>query len=170
MPDIDFRTDLLPLKNKLFRLALRITMDTMEAEDVVEDTLIRVWQKRAELQYVRSLEAYCLTVCRNLALDRHDKREAQNLSLAETEIDAADTAPTPHDKLVATDRLTQVRRIFETLPERQRTVVQLRDIEGLSMREIAEIVGATEDVVKVTLHRARKTMRSQLELLENYGL
>ena len=81
MKEIDFREDLLPLKNKLYRLALRITLDTAEAEDVTQDTLIRVWTKREELGALNSLEAYCLTVCRNLALDRHDKKEAQNLSL-----------------------------------------------------------------------------------------
>ena len=81
MQDIDFRYDLLPLKNKLFRLALRITLDSAEAEDVTSDTLIKVWNKREELRGVESIEAYCMTVCRNLALDRHEKKEAQTLSL-----------------------------------------------------------------------------------------
>ena len=57
MKEIDFREDLLPLKNKLYRLALRITLDTAEAEDVTQDTLIRVWTKREELGALNSLEA-----------------------------------------------------------------------------------------------------------------
>ena len=73
MRQIDFRYDLLPLKNRLFRLALRITLDHAEAEDIVEDTLLRVWNKRDEMEEVENLEAYCLTICRNLALDRSAK-------------------------------------------------------------------------------------------------
>lgn len=81
MKEIDFRYDLLPLKNKLFRLALRITMDTAEAEDVTEDTLIRLWEKRDALAAVDSVEAYALTVCRNLSLDRCRSSEKACLSL-----------------------------------------------------------------------------------------
>ena len=76
MRQIDFRYDLLPLKNRLFRLALRITLDHAEAEDIVEDTLLRVWSKRDELEEVENLEAFCLTICRNLALERSAKCEA----------------------------------------------------------------------------------------------
>ncbi len=84
MKQIDFRYDLLPLKDKLFRLALRIVQDRPEAEDVTQDTLLRVWERREELSQVKSLEAYVLTTGRNLALDRCRKREAQNISLEET--------------------------------------------------------------------------------------
>ena len=68
----------MPLKDKLFRLALRITFDRAEAEDVVQDTMIRVWNKREEWTQFGSIEAYCLTVAKNLAIDRSQKKEAQN--------------------------------------------------------------------------------------------
>ena len=70
MQEISFRNDILPLKDKLFRLALRITFNRAEAEDVVQETLIRVWNKRDEWPQFGSIEAYCLTVARNLAIDR----------------------------------------------------------------------------------------------------
>ena len=79
MQEISFRNDILPLKEKLFRLALRITLDRAEAEDVVQDTMIRVWNKRDEWSQFESVEAYCLTVAKNLAIDRSQKREAQNV-------------------------------------------------------------------------------------------
>ncbi|MBR1889612.1 MAG: sigma-70 family RNA polymerase sigma factor [Alloprevotella sp.] len=170
MPNIDFRSDLLPLKNKLFRLALRITMDAVEAEDVTEDTLIRVWEKRSELENIRSLEAYCLTVCRNLALDRHNLRANQNDSLDDTDHEAIDVAPSPLDQLVNSDNLARVREIFARLPERQRTMLQLRDIEGLRHSQIAEIMQTSEETVKVTICRARQRMRKDFETIENYGL
>lgn len=69
MQEISFRNDILPLKDKLFRLALRITLDRAEAEDVVQDTMIRVWNKRDEWSQFESVEAYCLIVAKNLAID-----------------------------------------------------------------------------------------------------
>ena len=170
MQDIDFRYDLLPLKNKLFRLALRITLDSAEAEDVTSDTLIKVWNKREELRGVESIEAYCMTVCRNLALDRHEKKEAQNLSLEANEIDAADNSFTPDEQLERDEKLRKVHELFNQLPERQRTIMQLRDIEEKSYREIATIMGVSEEVVKVTLFRARQAIRKQYNKIENYGL
>ena len=170
MQDIDFRYDLLPLKNKLFRLALRITLDSAEAEDVTSDTLIKVWNKREELKGVESIEAYCMTICRNLALDRHEKKEAQNLSLEANEIDAADNSFTPDEQLERDEKLRKVHELFNQLPERQRTIMQLRDIEEKSYREIATIIGVSEEVVKVTLFRARQAIRKQYDKIENYGL
>ncbi|EGN06623.1 hypothetical protein HMPREF1018_00238 [Bacteroides fragilis] len=76
MQEISFRDDILPLKDKLFRLALRITFDRAEAEDVVQDTMIRVWNKREEWTQFGSIEAYCLTVAKNLAIDRSQKKES----------------------------------------------------------------------------------------------
>ncbi|MBR1801251.1 MAG: RNA polymerase sigma factor [Bacteroidaceae bacterium] len=171
MQEIDFRTVLLPLKDQLFRLALRITLDRAEAEDIVQDTLLRVWERRTELAgVVNSLEAYCLTVCRNLALDRKERKEAQNLSLEEGDRDAVDNAFSPQEQIERDERLQRVHRLFNQLPERQRSIIQLRDIEGKSYKEIAMVLGLTEDVVKVTLFRARQRIRQQYEKIDAYGL
>mgnify|MGYP002450638922 CR=1 FL=1 len=69
MKEVSFRNDVLPLKNVLFRLALRITTNREEAEDVVQETLMRVWDKRAEWDAIDSMEAFALSVCRNLSID-----------------------------------------------------------------------------------------------------
>lgn len=163
MRQIDFRYDLLPLKNRLFRLALRITLDHAEAEDIVEDTLLRVWSKRDEMEEVENLEAYCLTICRNFALDRSAKMEAQNVSLDAQPYDTVDLSPDPQAQMEQAERLEIVRRIFATLPERQRTILQLRDIEGKSVRETADILQMSEANVKVMLHRARQLLRQRLQ-------
>lgn len=170
MKDLDFRYDLLPLKDKLFRLAYRITLHTAEAEDITQDTLIRVWNKRHELEDVRSLEAYCLTVCRNLANDRRELSEAQNLSLDGTPCDAPDNSPEADSRMEHDERLQWVHRLLAKLPEKQRTILQLRDIEGHSYREIADIVGVSEEQVKINLFRARRWIKEQYEKIENYGL
>lgn len=163
MKEIDFTTDLLPLKNKLFRLALRITLDPPEAEDVVEDTLVKTWERRAQLSEVESLEAYCTTMCRNLALDRAEKKSAQNLSLEVVQVDTVDTAALPDERMEQDERLQMVNELFNRLPEKQRTALQLRDIDGHSYQEVAERMEITEADVKVTIHRARQSLKQQIE-------
>lgn len=165
MKEIDFQNDLLPLKNKLYRLAQRITLDSLEAEDVVEDTLVRVWERRKSLMDVENLEVYCLTICRNLALDRAERKDAQHAAL-DANFDApADTTALPDAQLEADERLAWVRRTFETLPEKLRTALQLRDIDGHSYQEVATAMDISESDVKVTLHRARQALKEKLSHL-----
>ena len=136
----------------------------------MQETLLRVWQKRAELTEVQSLEAYCLTICRNLALDRRQRKETENLSLDTTDYDAPDNSRSPQERMEYEEKLRRVHELFNRLPERQRDVMQLRDIEGKSYKEVADILGLTEDVVKITLYRARQAIRKQYEKIEHYGL
>lgn len=165
MKEIDFQNDLLPLKHKLYRLAQRITLDSLEAEDVVEDTLVRVWERRKSLTDVENLEVYCLTICRNLALDRAERKDAQHAAL-DANFDApADTTTLPDAQLEADERLAWVRRSFEMLPEKQRTALQLRDIDGHSYQEVATAMEISESDVKVTLHRARQALKEKLSHL-----
>ena len=98
MQEISFRDNILPLKDKLFRLALRITFDRAEAEDIVQDALIKVWNKRDEWGELESIEAYCLTVVRNLAIDRSQKKEAQNLTLTPETQEMPDAQTTERDR------------------------------------------------------------------------
>lgn len=161
MTEIDFRRDLLPLKNKLFRVALNITLDRPEAEDVVEDVLVKVWEMRhtEDIQRVANLEAFCHTMTRNLARDRAERKNAQLLSLDDLDTEHADTAPRPDQIMETADRQQWVRRIFQQLPEKQRTIMQLRDIEEHTYQEVAEIMQISESDVKVTLFRARQAFK-----------
>ena len=169
MKKLSFRDDVLPLKNKIFRLALRVTLNRAEAEDIVQDVLIRVWNRRDELGDVESIEAYSLTICRNLALDRAEKKENSNIALDEVpQPFSADALP--DQQLIQGERLQMVERLFNTLPPPQRMVMQLRDVEGKSYKEIAEITGQSEEQVKVNLFRARRSIRLQIEKIEAYGL
>jgi RNA polymerase sigma-70 factor (ECF subfamily) len=171
MKKIDFRTDVLPLKNELYRLALRITLNHAEAEDVAQETMIRVWNRREQWDTIENIEAFCLTICRNLALDRSKLAERQNASLDEG-IDAADHSynANPEEQTVQRDRVELVRRLISQLPEKQRSCMQLRDIEGKSYKEIAEVMGITEQQVKVNIFRARQTIKQKYSETEQYGL
>lgn len=169
MQQISFRNDILPLKDKLFRVALRITLDRAEAEDVVQDTMIRVWNKREEWTELDSIEAYCLTVCKNLAIDRSQKMVAQSVELTPYLEQSAD-ASGPYDQLVNSEQLSLVHKLINELPETQKLIVQLRDVEGQSYKEIANVLQITEDQVKVNLFRARQKIKQRYSDIDNYGL
>lgn len=116
MQEISFRDDILPLKDKLFRLALRITFNRAEAEDVVQETLIRVWNKRDEWTQFGSVEAYCLTVARNLAIDRSERRDAQTVELT-PDMEETSDASSPYESLVSKERMSLIHRLMNELPE-----------------------------------------------------
>lgn len=168
MQKIDFRKDILPLKDKLFRLALRITFDRAEAEDIVQETMIRVWNKRDEWNGLESVEAYCLTVARNLAIDRSEKKDSQTVELT-IEAEQTPDASSPYDRLVNKERLKLVHRLVGELPEKQRLIMQLRDVEGKSYKEIAAALRLTEEQVKVNLFRARQKVKQKFIDIDNYG-
>lgn len=159
-----FQTDVLPLKNVLFRLALRITMNRADAEDVVQETMIRVWNRRDEWEQIESMEAFCLTICRNLSLDklRRMDNHAETLSASHDPQDNSYGA-NPEEQIVQRDRVMVVRRLIEQLPEKQRSCVQLRDIEGKSYKDIATIMNISEEQVKVNIFRARQTIKEQFQ-------
>lgn len=169
MKTISFQTDILPLKNELFRLALRITQNRFEAEDVVQETMLKVWKGRSEWDKIDNIEAFCLTVCRNLSLDkmRHMDNLVQNIEQESEPADQSYSA-NPEEQAVQHDRLQLVRQLISQLPEKQRTCMQLRDVEGKSYRDIANIIGISEEQVKVNIFRARQTIRERFQQAENF--
>lgn len=169
MQEISFRNDILPLKDKLFRLALRITFNRAEAEDVVQETLIRVWNKRDEWTQFGSMEAYCLVVAKNLAIDRSERKEARTVELT-SEMEQTPEASSPYDRLVDKEQMKLIHRLVSELPEKQRLIMQLRDMEGKSYKEIAVVLHLTEEQVKVNLFRARQKVKQRYLDIDGYGL
>lgn len=170
MKKISFRDDVLPLKDVLFRLALRITLSREEAEDIVQDTLIKVWNKRESWQDLDSIEAFSLTVCRNLSLDRIKLGSNNNASLDQSNADKPAATLNPLERMQQKDSIRIVKRIIDGLPEKQRSCIQLRDIEGKQYKEIAQILDISEDQVKVNIFRARQAVRQQYLKYDEYGL
>lgn len=168
---ISFRNDVLPLKNELYRLALRITLNPAEAEDIVQDTLIKVWNNRERWAEIDSIEAYSLTICRNLSLDRIKRMGSHHDSLdEETTGQQEDHTSNPYEQVARRDRVRLVRMLINELPEKQRSCMQLRDFEGKAYKEIADILNITEEQVKVNIFRARQTIKQQFQKLDRYGL
>ena len=174
MKTISFKNDILPLKNVLYRLALRITMSHEEAEDVVQDTMIKVWNKRDDWDQIENIEAFCLTVCRHLALDKVRKasHHAENLHIhgLKGQEHEGSAVLNPYEQIILNDRVEMVKALLNSLPEKQRSCMQLRDFEGKSYKEIALILGISEEQVKVNIFRARQTIKQKVQESEKYGL
>ena len=167
MRQFSFQSDVLPLKNELFRMALRIVQNAAEAEDVVQETMMKVWSRRDQWERIESMEAFCLTICRNLSLDKIRRMDYQAQSIDAT-IDPADHShgANPEEQAVQRDRVALVRMLIGQLPEKQRSCMQLRDIEGKSYKDIAEVLGINEQQVKINIFRARQTIRERFQLLD----
>lgn len=169
MKSVSFKHDILPLKDVLYRLALGITKSREDAEDTVQETLIRIWQQRDKWETIESMRAYSLTLCRNQALDLVKKASRREESL-DDQPSAETNGENPYEGIISQDRMNTVRQILDTLPEKQRSCMQLRDFEGYSYKEIAQALGITEEQVKVNIFRARQTLKKRFEQTENYGL
>mgnify|MGYP000031239470 FL=1 len=131
--------------------------------------MIRVWNKRDEWQQFESVEAYCLIVAKNLAIDRSQKKDAQNVELTPEMAEEVDTSG-PYDRLVNNERMKIIHRLIDELPEKQRLIMQLRDIEGESYKDIAKVLQLTEEQVKVNLFRARQKVKQRYIEIDEYGL
>ena len=162
----EFISLVLPLKDRLFRVAWCILRSKEEAEDIVQDVMLKVW--RDEKGKVGNLAAYCYTMARNLALNRlvlKDNRSKELEGAYEQEVQEQ-----PLENIIRTEKMKLLYRMIDGLPGLQRDVVQLRDMEGLSYRDIAKTLQVTEEQVKVNLFRARKKIKTWILNMENYGL
>lgn len=168
MNDISFRNDVLPMKNELFRLALRITLDRAEAEDVVQDTLIKVWDKRDSWTSIDNIEAFAMTICRNMSLDRTKRRANNNESLDVDDVHEPVAQTNPYEQMVQQDSVRMVGEIVDSLPEKQRSCIQLRDFEGKPYKDIAKILDITEEQVKVNIFRARQAIKQQFLKMDSF--
>lgn len=138
---------------------------------MVQDTMLKVWNRREQWEQIDSIEAFCLTICRNLSLDkvRRMGRQEQSLDISNDPTDHSYTS-NPEEQAVQRDRVKLVRQLISQLPEKQRTAMQLRDVEGKSYRDIADIMGITEEQVKINIFRARQTIKKEFKQQEEYGL
>lgn len=151
---------ILPLKNKLFRKALFLTKSSEESEDIVQDVMLSLWDKRASWKQIKNMEVYAMVLTKNLALDRLKRKGRRNPSIeeaAEYKFSSADYNPL--ETMILQDERTWVWKIIEQLPEEQKALIILREMQELSYQEIATIVKTTESQVKTHLYRARQKIR-----------
>ena len=165
----DFKQFILPIKNKLFRFSLRIVGNVAEAEDVVQEVFIKVWNKREEISNYDNQEAFCMTLTKNLSIDKLRSKH-RRVDPIEQGFQHPVSKDSPYEDTVYNDTVERVRKLLDQLPEKQKMVMQLRDIEGMTYQEIGEALNISMQQVKVNLFRARKEIRQQLLNSESYGL
>lgn len=156
-----FQHTIAPIKDKLYRFALRMLDNVPEAQDVVQEVLIKLWQQGDRLTQIANVEAWTMRMTRNASIDKIRGKHWQSEDLSGIVQFAAPTA-TPDVQVEQSDMMQHIQNIIGQLPEKQANVMHLRDVEGYSYQEIAEALELPMNQVKVNLFRARKSVREQL--------
>jgi len=155
-----FKIEVLPLKNRLYRFAKRLVISVPEAEDIVQEVFMRLWSRRERLNEYRSIEAFAMTITKNLCLDK--LKAKRHKTDDPTERNEKISGTTPYRMLELNDSYKKVQEIIQTLPEQQKMIMHLRDIEEYEFEEIAETMNLTINTIRVNLSRARKKVRETL--------
>ncbi len=168
MKPLEFENLIAPFKDKVFRFAKRLLVSTEEAEDATQEVMVRLWHKKETLVNYNSVEALAMTMTKNFCLDQLKSKRASNLQLVHSNY--RDNQVGVDQQLEAKDSWNWVEKMINELPEQQRLIIQMRDIEEFEFTEIAAVLEMNETAVRVALSRARKTIREQLVAKHNYGL
>lgn len=164
-----FEQIILPLKDKLFRFAFSYLKNEDDAKDVVQDVMIKTWEDVKDLTAIRNIEAWCMTLVKNRSLDKLKRKGRNHLQIVDQhQLRMVDADPL--QQTVTNEKMLQIKEIISLLPEKQRDVINLRDVEGYSYQEIAEIMEIELNNVKVLLHRARMQVRNSIKNLQDYGI
>ena len=166
----EFKHSVLPVKNKLYRFALRFLGNEDEAKDVVQEVLIKAWDRREDLVQYRSVEAWCMRLTRNISLNKLRSGHYSKTQLLEEKLRLSTEKQTPYQSTESQDILTNIQNFMKALPPLQQQVLQLRDIEGYSYDEISDTLEVTLGQVKVNLYRARQHLKKNLQSIDAYGI
>lgn len=168
MTQLEFTSLVMPFKDKVYRLAKRLLVSTEEAEDATQEILLKLWNNKTKISSYNNVEAFAMTMTKNFCLDRLKSKQAQNLKIVHSNYQ--DYNVSLQKQVEANDSVSWVSKIMETLPEQQKLILQLRDIEEYDFDEIAEIMEMNPTAIRVALSRARKTIREQLINTHSYGV
>ncbi|MEP1489648.1 MAG: RNA polymerase sigma factor [Algibacter sp.] len=168
MTQTEFLNIVMPFKDKVFRLAKRLLVSTEEAEDATQEVLLKLWKNKKKIGEYKNVEAFSMTMTKNFCFDKLKSKQAQNLKIVHSNYEDKQTPLQKQVELV--DSVNWVERIIKDLPEQQKVIIQLRDIEEYDLDEIAKMLDVNNTAVRVALSRARKTIREKLTNTHNYGI
>ncbi|MFD1293931.1 RNA polymerase sigma factor [Lutibacter holmesii] len=168
MKQSEFLKTVTPFKDKVFRLAKRLLVSTEEAEDATQELYFKLWKNRGKLKEYKSVEAFAMTMTKNYCFDRLKSKQASNLKLVHSNYKENDTSLSR--KIELNDSVSLVHKLIENLPEQQKLIIQLRDIEQYEFEEIGKMLNLKPTAIRVSLSRARKTIKEQLIKQHNYGI
>lgn len=154
-----------PIKDKMYRLSVRLLVSKEAAQDAVQEVFVKLWNKRDALQDYDNAHAFAMTVTKNHCLDQLKLKKNNNLRISNYE----DESKSLQKHLEAKNELELVAKIIKDLSEQEQTLIQLRDIEQLEYDEIMEITGMKSTAIRVALSRARKKIRKEIIKKHRYG-
>lgn len=167
MTDTEFIFITNGFRDKIFRLAKRLLTSSEEAQDAVQEVLIKLWNKENALSQYSNLEAFAMVITKNYCLDQLKSKRASNQRIV---TDFATTDAGVSQQAEDRDSWNWVEKAIEKLPPQQKLIIQLREIEQYDFGEIAEIMQMNEVAVRVALSRARKTLREFIIKTHEYGI
>ncbi len=157
-----------PFKDKVFRMAKRLLVSTEEAEDATQEVLVKLWNKSESLDEYKNVEAVAMTMTKNYCLDQLKSKRASNMKIVHNNF--TDREASLQQKVEDRDTWNWVEKIMNDLPEQQKIIVQMRDIEEMEFEEISKILEMNESAIRTALSRARKTIRENMIKTHHYGI
>ncbi|MGF7217215.1 RNA polymerase sigma-70 factor (ECF subfamily) [Spirosoma lacussanchae] len=163
-----FKQRILPIQNRLFRLATMFLRNREDAEDALQDVLMRLWSNRQQLDTYQSVEALAVQMTKNLCLDRL-KSHARQKPVDTADLGSVATSQlSPYRQLELADSADRMRQLIDQLPDVQKLVLHLRDVEEYSFEEIEQVTGLSINAIRVALSRARQRLRDGYLKLNDY--
>lgn len=168
MDQSEFLKIVLPFKDKVYRLAKRLLVSKDEAEDATQELYFKLWKNKSKIEGYDNVEAYAMMMTKNYCLDQLKSKRASNLTLVHSNYQ--DESSSLQNEIENNDSATIIKRMIDDLPEKQKMIVQLRDIENYEYQEIGKIMNMEPTAIRVALSRARKTLRDNFIKKQNYGI
>ena len=151
----EFETLATRLRPRLMEMACRCLDNHDDADDIVQDTLLKLWSMNDRLDEYQSIDALAIVIGRHLCLDRLKRTKAQRLD----ESSINDIVSSPEDEIIKSENEENINRLINTLPDGQQIILRLKHIDLMETSEIAQMIGSTEVAVRVQLSRARNRIK-----------
>lgn len=164
----EFLEKVLPFKDKVYRLAKRLLVSSDEAEDATQELYFKLWKNKKKIESYDNVEAYAMMMIKNYCLDQLKSKRASNLTLVHSNY--TDGSSSLQHQVEVEDSTDIIKNMIDELPDKQRMIVQLRDIENYDYHEIAEVLNMEPTAIRVALSRARKTLREKFIKQQNHGI
>ena len=152
-----FKITVVPLRGKLLNYARKLTDDSSDAEDVVQEVMLKLWNIRQKLEEYNSIEALAVRITHNLCMDMWRSKRIDQVSL--DQVPVVSQTVNPERVLEGNDEIRLMREIISSLPTLQQTIIRMKDIEEYETEEIAQITGCSSESIRINLSRERKKVR-----------
>ena len=160
MEQKEFETEIRRIRKRLLQEAMRYLMDSEEAEDVTQETVLKLWSMRKDLEQYRSIEGLAIIMVRRMAINRRQK-VVNRTDWNDAQMQTNDT---PETDFISKEEDERVMRLIARLPDAQQTVLRMKHIDGLETKEIAQITGCSEVAIRSNLSKARKKIMKMFKI------